>query len=363
MPPIFLPLHFTTPCCIVHAPVLHVFLVSRLRFAFPNTPTIAQTCSSHSFTLIEDLPSATPTIASFNSEDCHLSHFSLKTCAILHPSTKQLPLPSLAGMWDFTLAESTIPVLLGSLVHAMSIIGKAIEKLRLQISQLEAYVANSLPSGIDIFTQLNQIQSSLWVLSHRFAHLLPLQVAVPTPSHSCQPGPSTVSGPRGRLAKWGLQQHQRTDAIVRSDCGWYQRVRQSRPRSSGYEKNKKGKINPTASTMATKVTAANKEASHQKAPPRLASAAGRPLTPRTSPALHPDASDIKAHLPDLDASLLRDANCALTHTLKAIVKDRCSVTLIVADTTVRAAFYAPYFEALTTKINNPSTSGQTPASW
>jgi len=87
------------------------------------------------------------------------------------------------------------------------------------------------------------------------------------------------------------------------------------------------------------------------APSPLASAARRFFAPRASPASHPDAADIKAHVPDLAASVLREANCSLPRSLKTIVNNRGSVTLIVVDTSVTAASYAPYFEALTTKLN------------
>jgi len=49
--------------------------------------------------------------------------------------------------------------------------------------------------------------------------------------------------------------------------------------------------------------------------------------------------------------VLREENCSLPHPLKAIVNNRGSVTLIVVDTSGPATSYAPYFEALTTKLN------------
>jgi len=90
-----------------------------------------------------------------------------------------------------------------------------------------------------------------------------------------------------------------------------------------------------------------------RGPPPLACAARRFIAPHLSPAPHPDAADITAHLPDLAASALREANCSLPlgRSLKAIVNDRGSVTLIVLHTSVPPASYTPYFEALTTKLN------------
>jgi len=101
------------------------------------------------------------------------------------------------------------------------------------------------------------------------------------------------------------------------------------------------KKNSTTSTSATKVAAAAKEGSPLRAPPPLASAARRFFAPRSSTAPHPDAAYIKAHLPDLGASVLREANSSLALFLKAIVNDTGSVTLIVVYTLVPAASYAP----------------------
>jgi len=125
-------------------------------------------------------------------------------------------------------------------------------------------------------------------------------------------------------------------------------------------KKNRGKKNPTANTSATKVAEANKKASPPRTPAPIASAARRFFAPRSSPGPLPDAADIKAHLPDLAASVLREANCSLPRSLKAIVNDRGSVTLIVVDTSVPAASYAPYFEALTTTLNQSFPVGENP---
>ena len=49
--------------------------------------------------------------------------------------------------------------------------------------------------------------------------------------------------------------------------------------------------------------------------------------------------------------MLREANCSLPRSRKAIINDTGTVTLIVVDTTVQAASYAQYFEAVPTKLN------------
>jgi len=58
--------------------------------------------------------------------------------------------------------------------------------------------------------------------------------------------------------------------------------------------------------------------------------------------------------------VLREANCSLPRSFKAIVNDRRSVTLIVVDTSVPAASYPPYFEALRTKLNQSFPVGPNP---
>ena len=135
--------------------------------------------SSHSFTPIENFPSATFSVAAFEPENRHLRHFLLKTRELAGLSPEQLPVPSLEDVGDFTLAESTILPLLCSMTHAMATTLKAVEKLRLQTSDLEARVANSLPDIIDHSTQVNQIHASLHDLSHWVAHLPTAQVMAP----------------------------------------------------------------------------------------------------------------------------------------------------------------------------------------
>jgi len=127
-------------------------------------------------------------------------------------------------------------------------------------------------------------------------------------------------------------------------------------------KKTKGKKKSTDNTSATKVAEAVKNAYPPKASTPLASAARRFFAPHSSPGPHPDAPDIIAHLPDLAACVLREANCSLPCSLKVIINNRGPVTLIVVDTSVPAASYAPYFEGLTTKLNQSFLVGKTPGS-
>jgi len=365
-PSIFLPLLLTTPCRIVHDPVLPLILAPRLGFASVSTPTMAQTASSHLFTPMEDLPSATSSLADCQPEDRHLHHFLLKTTQLTGLTAEQLPVLSLSEIGDVSLADSTILPLLCSLVHAMSAMGKEMEELRLQTSDVESRVANSFPEGVDHSTQRDQIQSSLRDLSHRVAHLPPTQAPAPPPAQTSRPRPSAVPAPPGPSTRAPPQRPPKEStqsyaAIVGGTREFDKEAREVlAARNNNNSNTTRRKKNSATSTSATKVAAAAKEACPPRAHPPLASAARRFFAPRASPAPHPDATDIKAHLPDLAASVLREANCSLPRSLKAIVNDRGSVTLIVVDTSVPDAPDAPYFEALTTKLNQSFPVGPNP---
>jgi len=248
----------------------------------------------------------------------------------------------------------------------MSAMGKELEELRLQTRHLESRVSNSLLEAVDHSTQLNQIQSSLRDLSHRVAHLPPTQVSAPPSAQTSCPHPLAVPAPPGPSARGSPQDPSKETtqsyAAIVSGTSVFDNV----PREVLAAKNNNNnstprrKKNSATSTSATKVAAAAKGASPLRALPPLASAARRFFAPRSSPAPHPDAPDIKGHLPDLAASVLREANCSLPRSLKAIVNDRGSVTLILVDPAVPAASYTPYFEALTTKLNQSFPVGSNP---
>src|SRR5205807_925722 len=80
----------------------------------------------------------------------------------------------------------------------------------------------------------------------------------------------------------------------------------------------------------------------------------------SSPRPHPEDFAIRARWPDLVAAVLREANCSLPRSFHAFVNDKGSVTLLVADTAVPASSYAPYFDALTSKLNQSFPVGDNP---
>lgn len=309
---------------------------------------------------MEDVPSATFSVTAFEHENCHLRHFLLKTHALTGLLPEQLPVPSLEEVGDFILAESTILPLLCSMTYAMAATLKGVEKLCLETSDLEARVANSLPDIIDHSTQVNQIHSSLHDLSHRVAHLRTAQAIAPPKPQSSRPRPSTLHAPQAPPARGAPPQlakgPTRSFAAI---VGGTSKFDEAAQENMAAKKNK-GKKKSTDNTSATKVTEAVKKASPPKAPTPLASAARRLFAPHSPPGPHPDTADIIAHLPDLAASVLREANCSLPCSLKAIINNRGSVTLIVVDTSVPAASYTPYFEAPTTKLNQSFLVGENP---
>ena len=69
------------------------------------------------------------------------------------------------------------------------------------------------------------------------------------------------------------------------------------------------------------------------------------------PAPHPERDLIPISLPDLAASVLREANLGLPVSFKVFVNDNGAVSLTVIDTSVPAASYSPFFDALTHKLN------------
>jgi len=244
---------------------------------------------------MEDLPSATSSVADCQPEDRHLHHFLLKTRQLTGLTAEELPVPSLSEIGDVSLVDSTILPLLCSLVHAMSAMGREMEELRLQTSDLESRVANSFPEGVDHSAQLKQIQSGLRDLSHRVTHLPPAQVPAPTPAQASRPRPSAVPVSPGpptkalpqRPPKESMQSYA---AIVGGTSEFDKAAREVLAAKNNSNSNTtRRKQNSATTTSATKVAAAAKEASPPRAFPPLASAARRFFAPRSSPAPHPDA--------------------------------------------------------------------------
>ena len=102
------------------------------------------------------------------------------------------------------------------------------------------------------------------------------------------------------------------------------------------------------------------EAPSPKGPPPLTSAARRFYAPRNIPAPHTERDLIRIRWPDLAASVLREANSGLPVSFKVFVNDNGAVSLTVIDTSVPAASYSPFFDALTHKLNQSFPVGDNP---
>jgi len=217
---------------------------------------MAQPGSSHYFSPMEDIPSATFFVVAFDEEDRHLRHFLRKTREITGLSPEHLPLPSLRGIGHFSLAESTILPLLYSLVHAISAMGQALEELRLQLTDLGAHVANSLPDVTDHPTQLNQIQSSQRDMSHGVVHP-PAQLAASAPTQLSRPRPTAAIVPPGPPTTGAPTQPLK--ATTESDAatvGGTSNLDEAAQEIQAAGQNKKGKRNSATSMLATKVAGA-----------------------------------------------------------------------------------------------------------
>ena len=97
-----------------------------------------------------------------------------------------------------------------------------------------------------------------------------------------------------------------------------------------------------------------------KSPPPLPQAARRFLASRTTFEPHPEARKIAAHFPDIAASVLREANCALPLSFTCMVNNQGSVSLLGTDLHTPASAYTPYFAPLTSRLNKAFPVGKSP---
>jgi len=124
----------------------------------------------------------------------------------------------------------------------------------------------------------------------------------------------------------------------------------------------KGRAQPKAqSSGASAVKVARVvEAASLKGPAPLPSESRRFSYPGAVQAPHPDDALVRIRWPDLGTSVLSETNSNLPVTFKTFVNDNSTVSLLSTDTTVPAAFYAPFFEALSLNLNQSFTVGDNP---
>ena len=113
------------------------------------------------------------------------------------------------------------------------------------------------------------------------------------------------------------------------------------------KKKNKGKSVATAAQVA----ASSSSVAPEKGTAALPAAARRFIAPRASPLPHQDPLRIAATARDIAASVLREANCPFPLGFTASVNPRGSLTLTSTNLHTPATAFAPFYEALTNKLN------------
>ena len=277
-------------------------------------------------------------------------------------SADQLPSLTPQECQSLSPGESVLLPLLCSTIHALNSIGLRVDELHTRMLDLGSPVANSL-----IGPEIRDLRNSVSDLSRRVAPPL----LRPTPSSSVHPvPPNPASGrpsrpsahpspvvPRDIPPQTTAPFPSRSYAeVIHGGTSEFDQAVAANPaarRGKG-----KGKGTPPATTAAKVATVV--EAASPKGPPPLASAIRRFYAPRNSPAPHPECNLIRTRWPDLAASVLREANSGLPLSFKGFINDNGAVAVTVIDTSIPAASYAPFFDALTHKLNQSFPVGNNP---
>ena len=296
---------------------------------------------------------ATPSEADIDPDARFLSRYLENTRRIVALSTEQLPSLTPQECQALSPGESVLLPLLCSTIHDLNSIGLRVDELHTRVHDLGSQVANSL-----VGPEIRDLRNSVSDLSRR----LTPPVLRPPPSSGAQPSlvnsvparpnrPSVPPPPAPSRDPPTIQQptpptRSYADVIHGGTSEFDQAVAANAAARRGKNKGKKPPSGTTASKVASVV-----EAALPKGPPPLTSSARRFYAPRNTPAPHPERDLIRIRWPDMAVSVLRDANCGLPVTLKVFVNDNGAVSLTVIDTAVPAASYAPFFDALTLKLN------------
>ena len=296
---------------------------------------------------------ATPSEADIDLGARFLSRYLEGTCRIVSLSAQQLPSLTPQECQSLSPGESVLLPLLCSTIHALNSIGLRVDELHTRMHDLGSQVANSL-----IGLEIRDLRNSLSDLSRCVAP----SVLRPTPFSSVPPPPpNPTSGRPNRPSPHPPPAvprdipHQTTapppsrsypDVIHGGTSEFDQAVAANAAARRGKGKSKGSPLATTASKVATVV-----ETASPKGPPPLTSAARRYYAPRNSPAPHPEHNLIRIRWPNLAASVLREANSGLLVSFNIFINDNGAVSLTVIDTSVPAASYALFFDALTHKLN------------
>jgi len=247
--------------------------------------------------------------------------------------------------------------LLCSAIHAILAIGVRIEDLFSAVHTLESQVANSL-----VDQELRDLRNTVGDQSHRVApsavRAPPSQTPLPQQGSRQAPSrPNVVPDPTVPIPFSYHRPHPRSYADVIH--GGTSELDQATADNAARRKGKAKPKTQSSGTSGVKVADAV-EAASPKGPPPLPSASRRFYAPRTVQAPYPDEALIRIRWPDLAASVLREANSDLPLAFKTFVNDKGAVSLVSTDTAVPAACYAPFFEALSLKLNESFPVGNNP---
>ena len=122
---------------------------------------------------------------------------------------------------------------------------------------------------------------------------------------------------------------------------------------SGRSRGKKGK-------KATATEVAHPAGELLKPATSLPFASRRFFAIRETPLPHPQAARITKTFPYIVATTLTDSNCLLRKGFRVKVNDRGAVSLTGTDPLTPAEFYAPYFDAITRRLNQSYPKGSSP---
>ena len=304
------------------------------------------------------LPSASSSAAGVSDDAHFLSELIERTGDRIQLDSSQLPSLSPKECDTLFFGEAIILPFLLSTIHAVSALDDRMEEPFSSVHRLQSQLANS-----PVDKELKGLQGAVRDLSHRLPSLpsnhaqnrpsVPYPPATCTCSSSAGPSlPAPSSRPAGSNPPHAASAHLGpssrpfyTAIIHRGTSEFDQAAAENATRCKA-----KGKGSPCSGTTASKV-AAVVETSSPKGPPPLSCASRRFYPPRRSHAPHPDEALIRIRLPDIAASVLKEANSQLPVSFLFFVNSKGTVTLPSVDTSIPAASYPPFFEALTSRLN------------
>ena len=304
------------------------------------------------------LPSASSSTAGVSDDARFLSALIDRTRNRIQLDSTQIPSISSKECDTLSSGDAIILPFLLSIIHAVSALGGRMEELFSSVHSLQSQVFNS-----PVDKELRDLRGAVRDLSHRLSSLPSNNpqsrppVSQPStsrtgPSSAGPPPQAPISRPAGSNPTHASSSHSGPSsrpfyaAVIHEGTSEFNQAV-----AENFAKRKaKSKGSPPSGTTASKVKAVI-EASSPKGPPSPSGASRTFYAPCRSHASHPDEALICIRLPDIAVSVLKEANSQLPVSFKSFVNTKGAVTLSIVDTSVPAASYAPFFEALTSRLN------------